>query len=135
MYIRRFAFWAFFLAPAAAFAGPQPAASAVKLVRKDADRRVGGLVGGQAFPYDTYPAEQPKPALFPLRSAAGHIVTRGYPLEPRPGEVTDHPHHTGFWFNYGDVNGVHFWENSEQYRKSNPKDPVGNIVHKGIKAA
>jgi len=25
----------------------------------------------------------------------------------------DHPHHIGLWFNYGDVNGTDFWNNSD----------------------
>ena len=44
------------------------------------------------------------------------MVTRGFPLEPRPGERVDHPHHVGLWFNHGDVNGVDFWNNSESLR-------------------
>ena len=48
--------------------------------------------------------------------ARGTLVTRGFPLDPRPGERVDHPHHVGLWFNYGDVNGVDFWNNSERAR-------------------
>ena len=54
-----------------------------------------------------------KPVLYPLRAASGTVVTRGFPLEPRPGERVDHPHHVGLWFNYGDVNGLDFWNNSD----------------------
>jgi hypothetical protein len=39
-------------------------------------------------------------------------VTRGWPLVPRAGERTDHPHHDGLWFNYSNVNGFDFWNNS-----------------------
>ena len=51
-----------------------------------------------------------KPIFFPLRSASGKIVTRGYPMvEDIPGESRDHLHHTGVWFTHGDVNGIDFW--------------------------
>jgi hypothetical protein len=50
--------------------------------------------------------------LYPLIADGGITVTRGYPLEPRPGERVDHPHHAGLWFNYGEVNGFDFWNNS-----------------------
>lgn len=53
-----------------------------------------------------------KPVLYPVIAPGGLVVTRGYPLEPRPNERTDHPHHIGMWFTYGDVNHIDFWGNS-----------------------
>jgi hypothetical protein len=50
--------------------------------------------------------------LYPIHAANGAVVTRGFPLDPRPGEPTDHPHHTGLWFNFENVNGLDFWNNS-----------------------
>ncbi len=56
-----------------------------------------------------------KPIFFPLRSASGRIVTRGYPMvEDIPGESRDHIHHTGVWFTHGDVNGVDFWSETPE---------------------
>src|SRR5262249_16692485 len=75
-----------------------------------------------------------KPVLYPLRTANGTIVTRGYPLEPRPGERVDHPHHAGLWFNYEDVNGIDFWNNSGAIKPEDaPK--MGTIVHRSILSA
>ena len=38
-----------------------------------------------------------KPIFFPLRSASGKIITRGYPMVKNiPGESHDHQHHTGY---------------------------------------
>jgi hypothetical protein len=69
-----------------------------------------------------------------LRTARGTVVTRGFPLEPRPGERVDHPHHVGLWFNYGNVNDFDFWNNSEAIPPANaPK--MGNVVHRAIVAA
>jgi hypothetical protein len=58
-------------------------------------------------------------------------VTRGFPLEPRAGERVDHPHHVGLWFNYGDVNGIDFWNNAEGL----PPDragKMGTIRHRAV---
>ena len=106
----------------------------VAIVPRPAERRVDVTVDGQPFTSYIYPEALEKPVLYPIRSAAGLIVTRGYPLEPRPGERADHPHHVGHWFNYGDVNGYDFWGNSsETPAKLKPK--TGVIVHKAITKA
>jgi len=99
-----------------------------------ADRRVDITIDGQPFTSYIYPSAAEKPVLYPIRSASGTIVTRGYPLEPRPGEHTDHPHHVGHWFNYGDVNGYDFWGNSSE-TPANLKPKTGVIVHKSITRA
>ena len=53
-----------------------------------------------------------KPVLYPLTAANGTVVTRGFPLQAKAGEPTDHPHHLGMWFNFENVNGLDFWNNS-----------------------
>src|SRR5262249_18382259 len=71
----------------------------VTLVPNEASNRVDVLVDGQPFTSYIWPDTLKKPVLFPLRTASGTIVTRGYPLESRAGERTDHPHHVGLWLN------------------------------------
>ena len=71
-----------------------------------------------------------KPVLYPLRTAEGTLVTRGWPMDPRPGERVDHPHHVGVWFNHGDVNGYDFWNSSNAVDRT--KNKYGDIVHTGI---
>lgn len=70
------------------------------------------LLDGQPYTSYCYADSLKKPVLFPLRTKGGHFVTRGWPVQPRGNERTDHPHHIGLWFNYGDVNGLDFWNNS-----------------------
>jgi hypothetical protein len=72
-----------------------------------------------------------KPFLFPVNAPGEIAVTRGWPLETRPGERADHPHHTGFWLNYGDVNGFDFWNNSMNISRER-KGQYGRIVHREI---
>jgi hypothetical protein len=104
---------------------------AVQVAVHEAEGRVDVTIDGRPFTSYLYPATLQKPVLYPIRSAGGAIVTRGYPLEPRPGERADHPHHVGHWFNYGDVNGYDFWGHSDETPPQN-KPKMGTIVHRGI---
>jgi len=105
----------------------------VEVVPHEADRRVDVLIGGKAFTAYIYPTTLKKPVLYPLRAADGTIVTRGYPLEPRPGERVDHPHHAGLWFNYGNVNGFDFWNNSDAI-KPEDRAKMGTVIQQAIVA-
>jgi hypothetical protein len=67
------------------------------------------LVGGEPFTSYHFGGFH-KPVFFPLRTASGLVVTRGWPMIPNlPGEVRDHPHQKGLWLTHGSVNGVDFW--------------------------
>jgi len=107
------------------------AAPGVTVVPNEASNRVDVLVDGQPFTSYIWPDTLKKPVLFPLRTASGTVVTRGYPLEPRPGERTDHPHHVGLWLNYENVNGVDFWNNSTA-QTPEQQAKMGTIVHRRI---
>ncbi len=110
----------------------KPSASGVQLVANETAHRVDVLIDGQPFTSYVWPDSVKKPVLYPLRTAKGTIVTRGYPLDPRPGERVDHPHHVGLWFNYGDVNGLDFWNNSEAIKPAD-RGKYGTIRHTRIK--
>jgi methane monooxygenase PmoA-like len=111
-------------------AGPRPS-DHVSVTVNESARRVDISIDGQPFTSYIWPTTLKKPVLFPLRTANGTIVTRGYPLEPRPGERQDHPHHAGLWFNYENVNGLDFWNNSDGIK---PEDAakMGTILHRSI---
>ncbi|MEN8193025.1 MAG: PmoA family protein [Bacteroidota bacterium] len=88
----------------------------IDVVQNEEQKKIDVLVDGELFTSFLYTDELTmlkKPVLYPLISANGAAVTRGYPLNPRPKERTDHPHHIGAWLNYGDVNGLDFWNNSD----------------------
>jgi hypothetical protein len=110
---------------------PEKKANDITLVRNDAEKKVEVFVDGQLFTAYIYPQTIAKPVLYPIRSARGNDITRGFPLAPRPGERVDHPHHIGLWFNYGDVNGLDFWNNSDAI-PAEKKSGYGTIVHTGI---
>ena len=96
------------LCAASAFA----ASKGVEVTPNEAERRVDVTIDGKTFTSYVWPETLKKPVLFPIVDADGVTVTRGWPLDPRAGERTDHPHHDGLWFNYSNVNGFDFWNNS-----------------------
>lgn len=85
---------------------------AVQLIDHPAAKYVEVKVANALFTSFLYQDTLYKPVLFPVYAPGGEIITRGYPLVPRSGEPTDHPHHQGIWFNYENVNGLDFWNNS-----------------------
>jgi len=116
-----------------ALAGPRPSDRIFLTVNEQA-HRVDISIDGQPFTSYIWPTTLKKPVLYPLRTAKGTIVTRGFPLEQRPGERVDHSHHAGLWFNYENVNGIDFWNNSDAIKAENaPK--MGTIVHRSIVSA
>ncbi|MBK7106911.1 MAG: PmoA family protein [Ignavibacteriae bacterium] len=98
------------------------------------EKKVDVLVNGNLFTSYIYNDEisvLKKTVLFPLISANGVAITRGFPLDPKPSERVDHPHHIGAWFNYGDVNGLDYWNNSDAISEDKKKE-MGTIRHDEI---
>ena len=113
---------------------PSSEANFVQVIPRPSDRRVDVLVGGNPFTAYVWPTSLTAPVLFPIRTASGTPVTRGYPLEPRASERMDHPNQVGLWFNYGDVNGVDFW-NSAAANGAADATRMGTIRHKSVRSA
>jgi Methane oxygenase PmoA len=106
----------------------------VEVVPHDDQRRVDITVDGKPFTSYIYPTTLKKPTLYPIRTALGTVITRGWPLEPRPGERVDHPHQVGLWLDYGDVNGLDFWNNSDAIPVAR-KPKMGTILHRAVRRA
>jgi hypothetical protein len=101
---------------------------------KNGQTSVDVLIGGKPFTSYFFPGQDvlKKAVLFPLISAQGTTITRGYPMAPRAGERVDHPHHVGMWLNYEDVNGFDYWNNSTNIVASLQNHKMGTIVHTSI---
>lgn len=100
----------------------------------EALRRVDITVDGKPFTSYIYPTTIKKPTLYPVRSASGAVLTRGWPLESRAGERVDHPHQVGMWFTHENVNGLDFWNNSDAIPEARaPK--MGTILHRAVRRA
>jgi len=102
-------------------------------ILKDLDR-VEVYLGGELFTSYRFEPALEKPVLFPLQAPDGTIVTRGYPIAAREKERVDHPHQVGLWFNFGDVNGFDFWNNSSAV-PGERKGAYGRIIHRSIEQA
>ena len=105
--------------------------SGVQVVPDEAHRRVDITIDGKPFTSYIWPKTLKKPVLYPLITDEGVTVTRGFPLAPRPHERVDHPHHAGMWFNYGNVNGFDFWNNSDAI-KPEDRSKMGTILETKI---
>jgi hypothetical protein len=103
----------------------------IKVTPDEAHQRVDVTIDGEAFTSYVWPSTLKKPVLYPLIAPGGIEVTRGYPLAPREGERTDHPHHAGMWFNYGNVDNFDFWNNSDAI-KPEDRGKMGTIHHTKI---
>lgn len=102
-------------------------------VQKDMER-VDVLIDGEFFTAYRFESSLEKPVLYPLHAPDGTVVTRGFPIAPREKERVDHPHQVGLWFNFGDVNGFDFWNNSSAIPLES-KSHYGRIIHRSIEQA
>ena len=107
-------------------------AQKVDLVDNKKDKKIEVSIDGKPFTSYFYPGEDvlKKAVLYPVMTAKGTLVTRGWPLDPRGSERVDHPHHVGVWLNYEDVNGNDYWNNSNAV--DHAKRAYGTIKHTGI---
>ncbi|MEY4168620.1 MAG: PmoA family protein [Blastocatellia bacterium] len=106
------------------------AAQSVRIVEQKEKQQLDVYVDQQLFTSYCYWDSQKKPILYPLQTAKGTVVTRSYPVAKVAGERTDHPHHVSAWFNYGNINGVDFWNNSG----GKGSEKMGTIRHREVRA-
>src|ERR1700676_2244929 len=86
----------------------RPVAQPVELTRNGYHVDVG--IGGGPFTTYYFDPSVAKPYAFPLRSAQGTVVTRGFPMTAdTAGEDHDEPHQRAMYFAHGDINGFDFW--------------------------
>lgn len=126
--------FAVFATASVTLAGKPSGKLRVQVMPNEAARRVDVTVDGKPFTSYVWPERLTKPVLYPIRSAKGTPVTRGWPLDPRPRERVDHPHQVGLWFTYENVNGVDFWGNSDAL-KPEVAAKKGAIAHRHIVSA
>ena len=103
----------------------------VNLQVNEAEKKVDVLIDGEFFTSYIYPDKIMKPVLWPIISPAGNMVTRSFPMIAKKGERVDHRHHIGVWLNYGDVNGLDFWNNAE-IMAPEKRHLYGAIYHQSI---
>ena len=99
-----------------------------QLVQKQNKSGVDVLYNGKLLTAYCFSDSIMKPFLYPVNTLNGVTITRGYPIAPREGDRTDHPHHVGIWMNYESVNGLDFWNNSTAI-PADRKNRYGTIRH------
>ena len=104
---------------------------AVSFVKQELQNKVDVLMNGKLFTSYCWPDSVYKPILYPVLNAAGVAITRGYPLQPRAGERSDHRHQVGIWLNYGNVNGYDFWGNGAEGER---QVKLGAVKHLAIES-
>jgi hypothetical protein len=104
------------------------------LVDKPSEKKVEVRYNEKLLTAYCYFDSTEKPVLFPIKTISGITITRGYPVAPRTGERTDHPHHLGLWMNYESVNGLDFWNNSTAIT-AEKKSHYGSIRHQKVLAS
>jgi hypothetical protein len=86
----------------------------IEFIDLSAEKKIDILADGKLFTSFCWYDNVYKPILYPVKTSAGTEITRGFPLNPKPGESTDHRHQVGIWLNYGNVNGLDFWGNGSE---------------------
>ena len=104
----------------------------VALVRDGSHVEV--LIDGRPFTTYYFDEAVAKPYFFPLRSAEGTVVTRGFPMTTAiTGEDRDEPHQRAMYFAHGDVNGFDFWGEAAFPRWSDhPVATFGRTVFRAL---
>ena len=74
--------WACLVLFAAAAAVPLRGAGGVEVSVNNAAKRVDITIDGKPFTSYIWPTTLKKPVLYPVRTARGTLVTRGFPLDP-----------------------------------------------------
>ena len=99
--------------------------SNVELVKTD-EASVEVHIEGDLFTAYHYGIGFKKPVFYPIVSAGGNWLNRGWPIRSDiAGEARDHWHQVSMWFTYGNVNGVDFWAETPE---------SGKIRHTGFTA-
>jgi hypothetical protein len=110
--------------------GGLPCKGQVEFVQKS--DRVVIRIDGADFTELRFGKTEHKPYLYPLRTASGKVVTRGFPENPQPGEDDDRPHQRGVWIGHEGVSGVDYFEVDPQGYKGRP---TGSLIFKDVTAA
>ncbi len=74
------------------------------------DNQIVVSINGRPFTALQKGKDANKPYLYPLLTASGKRVVRGFPMEQIAGEPTDHPHQRGMWIGYEHLSGQNIWE-------------------------
>lgn len=105
----------------------------IKINQHPASKKADIFIDKELFTSLLYADTLKKAVLYPVNAPGNVAVTRGWPIAPKNGDQIDHPHQVGVWFNYGDVNGADYWNNSTKIDTN--KKAYGTIIFNKIVSA
>lgn len=94
--------------------------SHIHFIEKPDSQKISIYIDQTLFTEFLYSDTLYKQVLYPIYTASGTEITRGYPARPKADERTDHPHQMGLWFSFGSINGLDFWNNSNRIPHNKP---------------
>jgi len=101
-----------------------------------AQHQIDVNVDGRPFTTYYFSPDVAKPYLMPLRTAAGVIVTRGFPIandvSGQPRGPAFEPHQRPLYFGHGDIDGLDFWQEAvfDQYYRDHGHQAYGRMALK-----
>ena len=125
------------IALAGVFAAEAPAADVV--LQRGLDK-VDVIVAGAPFTTYYFSPTVAKPYLMPLRTPAGVILSRDFPVgndvgKANPRESSFEPHQRPLYFAHGNINGLDFWgeEAFMPYYDDHGKQDFGHMVMEDVR--
>ena len=82
----------------------------VEFIQKE--NMIDVMIDGQHAVSYLFGSDLTKPILYSVRTPSGIVMNRSFPFKEVEGESRDHPHHTGVFFTYDEVNEDGFWNNT-----------------------
>ena len=77
--------------------------SHIHFIEKPDSQKISIYIDQTLFTEFLYSDTLYKQVLYPIYTASGTEITRGYPARPKADERTDHPHQMGLWFSFGSI--------------------------------
>ena len=74
--------------------------SHIHFIEKPDSQKISIYIDQVLFTEFLYSDTLYKQVLYPIYTASGTEITRGYPARPKADEQTDHPHQMGLWFSF-----------------------------------
>lgn len=121
------------------FASLTPFAFAQQVNLTQSDGQIDVKIDGKPFTTYYFSRDLQKAYLMPLRTAAGTIVTRGFPVlndvsAGNPKDTAFEPHQRPLYWGHGNINGFDFWGEQTFARlyDDHAKQPYGKMVLKKV---
>ena len=119
--------------------GLTAAVSAANVELKRGHDQVEVYIGGQLFTTYYFSADVAKPYLMPLRTPAGVVLSRDFPVandvgKADPKESSFEPHQRPLYFGHGNIDGLDFWGEQafDKYYNDHAKQAFGHMALENV---